>query len=252
MTGTLQKSTGVFVDGHTCVWVVHVYIYACMHTINTYPCTHNYRIQTKYRMAKSTASLKTLQSPFALRPLSSPITLQSSEPDLHFDSVTTCISAPPPPQKKKGEKKTKSTSLKTSPPPPPPPRRLPPSPPKGAPCISSSPTAAGTARSGPRGCGEAVSTTDRSRCPPAPPRPPFPAGRLPPPSLRAHSGLLSAVRWRRRRRLAAFLPPPIPNPRSPHRSHALTWRGGKEQTNQRNRNKLASPGYAKCTVLLSF
>lgn len=251
MTGTLQKSTGVFVDGHTCVWVVHVYIYACMHTINTYPCTHNYRIQTKYRMAKSTASLKTLQSPFALRPLSSPITLQSSEPDLHFDSVTTCISAPPHPKKKRREEDKIDffEDLPTTPTTPPSPSTLPA---ERRALHFKQPDRCGNRSVGTSGLRRGGQHHGQIPLPPAPPRPPFPAGRLPPPSLRAHSGLLSAVRWRRRRRLAAFLPPPIPNPRSPHRSHALTWRGGKEQTNQRNRNKLASPGYAKCTVLLSF
>ena len=41
-------------------------------------------------MAKSTASLEVLQSAFVLRPLPSPVLLQSA--DLYFDPVTVCIS----------------------------------------------------------------------------------------------------------------------------------------------------------------
>lgn len=133
-----------------------------MHTINTYPCMHNYCIHTTYLMAKSTAFLKILQSPFMLCSLSSPIILKFSELDIHFYFVYFCLFA-----NNNNKKKGNMTSLKTSP--------LPfcllhPSP-NGAPCISSSLGSAGTSYLGPRGCGEAVSTMDRSRSRPCPPCP---------------------------------------------------------------------------------
>lgn len=72
-------------------FILHVFVCTCLHKMNTQPCMHNYCIQTKYRMVKSTASLKILQYSFVLHPLSSPIILQSSMSDLHFHLVTVCV-----------------------------------------------------------------------------------------------------------------------------------------------------------------
>lgn len=173
------------VNGCICVWVLYVCVYACLHITNTYPCMHNYCIQTKYRMTKSTASLKILQT-FSLHPLSFPIIL-GVRPSFPFGD---CVIL------KKirgcGGQKDKIDFFEDLPPhthhhhQQPVPRRLSPPPRRKARlAFQAAPAPQEPVVWDRQGCGAAVSTTDSSRG-----GRPLPAAPRPPPAaLRGFAGL---------------------------------------------------------------